>query len=249
MPTQSAAPSGAPRAARIAVIGALAVERAGLDAPGEARGPIAFAQSGPGAERATAAARSAVAAGAGGLVSWGLAGGLVARLKAGDVVLPERIVTTLGGHYLVDASWRSRIAATLAAFAPCADPLVSAARVVATPAGKRDLARSSGAVAVDLESAAIAAVAREAGLPFVAVRVIADTHADTLPADVEKWIDAAGERRLLPLLGVALLPAQWGNLLALARRYRAARRTLVQIARYLAASDFGMPSSVLGRPG
>ncbi len=47
-----------------------------------------------------------------------------------------------------------------------------------------------------MESAAIAAVAARAGARFVALRVVVDAAADELPADVERWIDERGERRI-----------------------------------------------------
>ncbi len=51
-------------------------------------------------------------------------------------------------------------------------------RLVASPEAKRVLARETGADAVDMESAAIEEVCREAGVPFLAVRAVSDT-ADT----------------------------------------------------------------------
>jgi len=59
-----------------------------------------------------------------------------------------------------------------------------------------------------------------------------------LPSDVTKWIDDAGGRRLLPLLGIVVAPAQWPALLRLAARYRAARRTLTAVAELLVPSGF-----------
>ena len=79
-----------PRAGRVAVIAALALERVGLDATARGSIRIDVHQSGPGPARARDAARKAVSAGADALVAWGLAGGLVANVRAGDVVLPER---------------------------------------------------------------------------------------------------------------------------------------------------------------
>jgi hypothetical protein len=115
---------------------------------------------------------------------------------------------------------------------------VSVTEVLASPLAKHTAAESSGAAAVDMESAAIAAVASSAGIPFVAVRIVADTSMDALPDDIGKWIDASGRRRLLPLLGTVVAPAQWPTLLRLAARQRAARRTLEAVAERLVPSGF-----------
>jgi adenosylhomocysteine nucleosidase len=226
-------------AARIGVIAALSVERAGLDGAKYGVADITFHQSGPGAPRAEATARAAVTAGADALLAWGLAGGLVTDLAPGDVVLPERGLTLAGGEWRADARWHAALAAMLGAgFKLHTGALVSVVEVVTSPRDKEAMARSSGAVAVDMESAAVAAVAAEAEVAFAAVRVVADGSADALPADVAKWIDAAGNRRILPLLGAAVAPAEWPMLLKLASRYRVARRTLEGVAHCLLPSGF-----------
>jgi adenosylhomocysteine nucleosidase len=236
MAAETARATGSRRAVRISVIAALSVERAGLDKPGA---EITFFQSGPGAPRAEAAARAAVAAGVDALVAWGLAGGLVTELSPGDVVLPERGLTLAGGEWRAEPRWHAALAAVLGAgFVLHTGALVSVAAVVASPGDKQATARSSGAIAVDMESAAVAAVAAEAHIAFAAVRVVADVSADALPADVAKWIDAAGNRRILPLFGAAVAPAEWPTLLRLAGRYRVARRTLEEVARCLLPSGF-----------
>ena len=243
MSTGRARPGGPQAAPRVALIAALAVERAGL-ASGDG---AAFHQSGPGAARAGAAARAAVAGGAAAIVSWGFAGGLAAALAAGDVVLPVRIVGPGGAEWLADARWHAALAAGLAAALGArarihVGALVCVAHVLESPRAKLALAETTGAVAADMESAAVAAVAAEHGLPFAAVRVVADTSADTLPADVGEWVDAAGHRKLMPVLGAAIRPLQWPALLTIAARYRLARRTLAAAARHLATCDYCVPA-------
>jgi adenosylhomocysteine nucleosidase len=228
-----------PRAERIAVIAALALERIGLDATPRGAVHIDVQQSGPGPARARVAAHAAVAAGANALVAWGLAGGLVASVRPGDVVLPERGLARGEAGWRAEPRWHAALERALGtAFRVHTGPLVSVAEVLASPLAKRAAAESCGAVAVDMESAAIAAVASGAGIPCVAVRVVADTSADTLPDDIGKWIDEAGRRRLRPLLGTIVAPAQWPTLLRLASRQRAARRTLAALAERLVPSGF-----------
>jgi adenosylhomocysteine nucleosidase len=240
-----AVPGPIPQAARVAVIAALAVERACLDRAGVDSAAASVHQSGPGGARAAAAARAAVAAGADALVSWGLAGGLVAAAAPGSVVIPGRIVSDRG-IWLTDGRWLAALHALLAPdFTLHAGALASVDAVLESPQAKDRAALATGAVAADMESAGIAAVAAETGLPFAAIRVVADGHADALPAGVEQWVDAAGDRKISPLLGVVLTPAQWPDLWLLARRYRAASRTLGDLAGVLGPRAFCRPGRAL----
>lgn len=233
-----------PRAGRVAVIAALALERVGLDATARGSIRIDVHQSGPGPARARDAARKAVSAGADALVAWGLAGGLVANVRAGDVVLPERGLARGGAEWRAEPRWHAALERALGIeFRVHTGPLLSVNEVLASPLAKRAAAESSGAAAVDMESAAIAAVASDAGIPCVAIRIVADTSADALPDDIGKWIDASGRRRLLPLLGTVVTPAQWPTLLRLAARQRAARRTLEAVAGRLVPSGFHFPQT------
>jgi adenosylhomocysteine nucleosidase len=234
-----AAGSQLPEPKRIAVIAALALERGGLDAAPAGTSRIDIHQSGPGAERAAATARAAIASGARALVAWGLAGGLVAALRPGDVVLAERGLAPGQPAWRAEPRWHAALERALGSgFRVHTGMLVSVAEVLTSPLAKRAAAESCGAVAVDMESAAVAAVAADARIPFVAVRIVADASADALPDDVGKWIDASGRRRLQPLLGTIVAPAQWPTLLRLATRYRAARRTLDALASCLVPNAF-----------
>ena len=217
-------------AATVAVIVALGIERAALRASADRDPPLGILQSGPGAERAARAATTALASGASGLLSFGLAGALRRQLEPGDVVLPRRVLTTTGAAFNADDEWHAALAANLraAGMRPNLDDLLSVPAALTTPAEK-SAAAAGGAAAVDMESAAIAGVAARAGARFVALRVVVDAAGDELPADLERWIDERGERRIGAALSAALRPAQWRSLWILAQRYRAARRTLERL--------------------
>ncbi|HEU4618394.1 MAG TPA: purine phosphorylase [Gammaproteobacteria bacterium] len=210
-------------------------------------GRVSVRQCGPGAARAARAAADAIESGAAGLVSWGLAGGLDPAAAPGTLVLPRRVVTASDGTYTAvdrtyeaDASWRSRLAAALAeaGFSLHEGPLLGSDVVLRRPEDKARAAAATGAVAVDMESAGVADAAAAAGVPFVALRVVADAAADVLPVGIERWIDERGNRRFAPAVDAALRPADWPPLLRLARRYGAARRTLLALAALLAPSGF-----------
>src|SRR5262249_25389759 len=104
-------------------------------------------------------------------------------------------------------------------------------------------AAAKGAGAADMESAAIAAVAARAGARFVALRVVVDGAGDELPADIERWVDERGERRIVAALSAALHPTHWRSLWMLAHRYRAARHTLARLAPIVAGARRGSRAS------
>lgn len=217
---------------RVAIVAALESECASLRrAPPT---PWHVMQSGPGAERAGAAATRAVAAGARVLVSWGLAGGLKNTLAPGVVVIPQRVLAHDGGTFDADPALHSRLAGLADELAVEVGDLVTVPTPLESPEAKRAARERYSAVAVDMESAAIARVAREARVPFVALRVVFDGVADALPAGAEQWLDEDGRRRLAPLLRAIASPGQWSGLVTLIRRYRVASRALEDLARALA---------------
>jgi adenosylhomocysteine nucleosidase len=234
--------TSAPAGLRVAIIVALGVEHASLQPHLPRRTGISLHQSGPGAARASAAARAALASGATALVSWGLAGGLTPELEPGTVLLPRELITQGGGSFRSDRVWHAKLTAELAGqFAFDDRSLLGATETLATPQRKAQAARASGAVAVDMESAAIAEVAERADARFVALRVIVDGHSDLLPPGAERWIDERGNRRMTAAIDAALTPTHWPALWVLAQRYRVARRVLDQLASRLLPNEFFLP--------
>jgi adenosylhomocysteine nucleosidase len=187
--------------------------------------------SGIGFDAASAAANALVEAGATALVSWGLAGGLDPQLRAGAIVLPVRVLCLDATAFPTSADWRNRVAARLMPGCVAVDGAVlSAPAAVDAADRKAELFQRTGAVAVDMESAAIARVASERHLPFIAVRVIVDTAGDSVPRAVVA-ASTAGEVNLARLIGGLLrAPSQIPPLIRLAQRYAAAKRSLRGIA-------------------
>jgi adenosylhomocysteine nucleosidase len=110
--------------------------------------------------------------------------------------------------------------------------LLTAAKSVGSIEDKAELFRTTGAVAVDMESAAVAEVAEQHGIPFLAVRVIVDSASDVLPRAVTAAADNEGHLQIWRLIGaLALAPNELAPLIRLAQRYRAANRSLASIAR------------------
>jgi adenosylhomocysteine nucleosidase len=191
-------------------------------------GNTSVALSGIGAERAYAAGSLLIAQGATALLSWGCAAALDDRFKAGSLILPERIIGANGEIYLVNTDWHRRLYQTLSAKLPVhTNPLVESDAVVKTPAGKRALVERAQAAATDMESAAQARLAKEYGLPFVAIRAIVDTASTYIPENVLKSLDQQGNISVWKLLTSAfLLPADWIKIVRLGIQFNAAQKSL-----------------------
>ena len=189
--------------------------------------------SGMGMAAATRCAKGLVDEGANALVSWGMAGGLDPRLTPGTIFLPDTVISTAGVALATAGPWRERLAGAVSAHHSVNEGrLLTSARAVGSLAEKAVLFRETGAMAVDMESAAIAEVAQAHQLPFIAVRVIVDGAGDALPRAVTAAADSEGHLRVWRLLGaLARTPGELGPLLRLASRYRAANRSLAVIAR------------------
>jgi len=217
---------------RIAVIAALDLEAKILrDVLPDGGGPIYV--SGPGSVRAEATAQQAIAAGAQGLIAWGLAGGINRAAATGTVILPANILGD-AGEWPTAVTWRARLAEVLRQrYRLIEEPLFSADHVIAAPAAKAVLAARTGAAAVDMESAGVAAAAAKAGMPCVVLRVIADGPDDALPDNIETLVTADGRTNYRGLLPFVVSPRRFSQLLRLARRSRSARRVLGEVARLL----------------
>jgi adenosylhomocysteine nucleosidase len=190
-----------------------------------------LAISGIGYEAAQAAARALVDAGVSALMTFGMAGGLDPGLKAGSIVLPGELISPSGARFITCRTWRERIAAAVSSSRAVSEgSLLSSALAIESVAAKAAAYKSSGAVAVDMESTAVAEVAAAAHLPFIAVRVIVDTAADVLPRAVVAASRAGRVRMGRLIAGLLLAPGQIKPLIRLSQRYRTAMRSLRVIA-------------------
>jgi adenosylhomocysteine nucleosidase len=219
----------------VGVVAALASEAAGLVAAhgGNRREGIdglRVSVAGMGHLRATAAGQCLVERGARALVSWGIAGGVSPAFNAGDILLPTSIVGK-SREWAVDSAWRKRIALALAACGSVATGRLWCGEMpVLSIASKAGLA-AQGLAASDMESAAVAAVALAAGVPFVAVKVICDPAQHEVPRASLAMVGSDGR---LTLRGLPQLlragPRCWRQMLVLRSDFAVARRTLERAA-------------------
>lgn len=182
--------------------------------------------TGPGAGAAAAGAERAVARGAACLVSWGTVGALK-RGEPGDILLPGRVLDESLRAVETDAALSNRLSQAFHGLAPIhRGTLASAHAPVTTRAGKMALAESSGADAVDMESAAIGNVASRHRLPLLIVRVIVDRADKAVPAAAMAGMDGPRTRPARVLARLLKSPHEVPDMFALALAARRARRTL-----------------------
>jgi adenosylhomocysteine nucleosidase len=189
--------------------------------------------SGIGRERAARASKTLLERGATALLSWGSAGGLAPNLLPGALILPLTVIGSNRSLYHVDATLHARVCDRLRGLVAFhTDPLMESSTVVCTSAEKAILFRETGAGAVDMESAAVAAVAQEQGVPFMVVRAVADAMDTTIPESILNAFDEFGRVSFFNLIqGLVRHPTDLFALFRLGRNYRAAQRTLATVAR------------------
>lgn len=163
------------------------------------------------------AADTLVKGGATALMSFGIAGGLDPALAPGTLIVAgdEAWATTLQKHFP----------------AALARALTPTAVVLADPIEKAALFKVTGAAAADMESLGVAEVAAARGLPFVAVRVIADTAHDRVPSVAINAATPDGRVRVVASIAGALRhPSQIPDLIRLGRQTATAKAVLRRIA-------------------
>ncbi len=187
--------------------------------------------SGMGAAKAGRAAAALLHGGARRLVSWGVAGALTAELKAGALIVPDAITSSDGREFPIDSEWRARLIRCLSDLPVAGGRLTESTNISSTPADKHALHACTGAIAVDMESAAIAAAANCAAIPFMAIRAIVDEVDHPIPAAAMHAVDELGNLNPVRLIrSVVANPRQLRDLLYLAKSMYAAQATLKRVA-------------------
>ncbi len=176
--------------------------------------------AGVGEQSAVVAAKTLVERGASVLVSMGVAGALHQDLAVGAALNIHEVVELGSGESfscqpIIDCSERHR--------------LVSAKQAVTRTISKQNIAQQYLAHAVDMESAAIARVAYEQGIPFCCARTISDDMQRDLPREVLPLLDG-GQSPLILVKSLLKRPSLIVELIYLAHNYRKALRQLKKLA-------------------
>jgi len=195
---------------------------------------ILVAYSGAGPNNAANAARLLIAKGADRLISWGCAAALSADLRPGHLVIAEQVFFDQQ-TYDTDKRWshklRSRLSENLAV---SSGHLQTEMRIVAASSDKRSIHKANNAIALDMESGAIAKVASQTNLPCLVLRAIADPVNMDLPQAVVHALNDQGQVDLGKLLRYLWChPWEIPALIELGWHFHAAQKTLKTTAKYL----------------
>jgi adenosylhomocysteine nucleosidase len=78
-------------------------------------------------------------------------------------------------------------------------------RMLSSPQDKADAFARAGTLAIDMESHHVARAAAERGLPFIAIRAIADQAHEALPAIMAGFVDMEGRTKMSAVLAALIL--------------------------------------------
>ncbi len=155
------------------------------------------------------------------LVSAGMAGAVSPNLKVGDVARIREVVdVATGERYPADRG----------------DWVLATSQDVSDAAEKLDLHSKFGADVVDMESAAVAQVAKERGLQFAAIKAISDDAAFVMPP-LNRFINDGRFDVRQFLIYVALHPRWWGTLGKIKSNSRIASANLCHAIEHLIESS------------
>jgi adenosylhomocysteine nucleosidase len=143
-----------------------------------AGGPGVVAVAGGGDSRSLAGKLDALHGDIKGVISIGLAGALSPLLKVGETVIADQVICG-SDHWRCDEHWRVSLAAKLPHVHQ--GPVAASDTILENRRAKAALYASTGALAVDMESAAAARFAQARHLPFAVLRVISDDARHVLP--------------------------------------------------------------------
>lgn len=162
---------------------------------------ICVVEGGAGAVRATRATNALIDAfSPPWVISVGFCGALVEGMRLGDIVVANSVLNESGSQRLaIDLKMAAAPEQGLHVGA-----IATKDEIVRLVDDKRRLANQTGAIAVDMESLAIAQVCRDRQTKFMAIRVISDDMTENLPPEVLAILGPKGTIRAGALVGSIL---------------------------------------------
>jgi adenosylhomocysteine nucleosidase len=176
-----------------------------------------------------------------GIISIGICGGLSAELLPGTCVIASEIVTGTE-RIRSDPAWMKRMCSRLPQ--AMVGPIASTAVLIQNRTEKSTLFRKTGAYAVEMESHVAAPIARLHGVPFAALRTIADPAESDLPPAAALALTEDGGVDLFNIL--ASLLAHPGQIPALVRAGRQSSSAFDALFRCRDMLGFGLAGPDVG---
>lgn len=142
------------------------------------------------------------------VVSVGFSGALQPHLKVGDLVVADAIVDRQGKGLSVPVQMQSAPNDRL-----FVGKFLNSDQIIRLVSEKQQLGASTGALAVDMESLAVARVCAERNIRYMSVRVISDDLSQDLPQEVLSVFGSTGYRRAGAVLSALWnRPSSWSDL-------------------------------------
>jgi adenosylhomocysteine nucleosidase len=155
------------------------------------------------------------------LISTGFSGALNDQLKVGDLLLAKNFLT-------IELNNRRKSFSSL----PIHEvDLLTVSALIDSGEKRLEIAQTSGAAAVDMETEFIAGACAEHGIPLLSVRIITDTPREPFPAPPNVLFDIGKQRIDLAKLAAFFLthPGRIPHLMQFARRIAQARKILANV--------------------
>ena len=197
---------------------------------------LIIACSGTGPNNARKAAQQLIAHDSQRLISWGCAAALDPSLKSGDLILPKQLLDQQQNTLSLQSEWHQQTRQLLEAQTSVhIGTLAESATIISLQQEKKILHKDTGAIALDMESIAVAKVAQQTGIKCLVIRAIADTADLDLPAAITHALNKQGDVVLSKLLTYLLWhPNQLTGLIKTGLHFRQAQNKLKVVAKYLA---------------
>jgi adenosylhomocysteine nucleosidase len=166
------------------------------------------------------------------MVSSGFACALNAA-AVGDVLVGTEVIEHPEGKHVRTLACSSSLAthamktADAVNLAAAAGRFVSTARVVCRQEEKRTIARVTEGLGLDMESAALGAVAQEAGISFAIIRTVSDVRDEDLPLDFNLFLRPTGW-----ISGVASCLRDPSTVIGLSRLRRQSHRAAMRLTQF-----------------
>lgn len=161
------------------------------------------------------------------MVSAGFGGGVLPGLKVGDVVMAERVLHWTGAGFEQVQTRFYDLNAGASASLPLKGSIITSDGILNKRHLMELLPSGINRPVVEMESAAVARVAAENGIPFLGLRVVSDPWDEELAFSIDEFCDA--DKRIRPLKVVATMlrrPRIIPQLIRLARNSQIAAKSL-----------------------
>jgi adenosylhomocysteine nucleosidase len=222
---------------KIGIIVAMTYEAKILeDEIGQLLGEIPFTVrvSSPGLKYAKKAAEQLLSEGHGFFISWGVSGGLNPSLKPGRLLISQQVTTVSDQALEFTGNLGKRISNELKPLNPVLGRITSTEKPVVSPVEKSKLRNASNADAVDMESIAIAKIAKKNNCDFLSIRSIVDSANFEIPSSALAGMDSQENQAMFTVLKqLAYRPRELKSLVELSFHFRKALKTLSSSAKLL----------------